>query len=406
MRGADTIGSSHFFACLVSVTVFSRARKNPAAADGLPFCRWLHLLTTRARGAACSARATMAPPGFPRMQACSSAARSRSRSTRPTPTICSTPPTHGLLRSKNGGRDWVAEAPQLFHGPTLAVAFAADGKGAWAATPAACSSRPTRRPGASSDVPDAAMPAARWRRADARPCLSARRARRVCQRGWRAQLRARRAAGSARRRWARAGRGVRTDRQALFAVLEGASGPATTTARSWRTARCRACPPGRCRRSLPIVSSPVACGPLRATRCTSATTWAPAGALGASRSARALSRSTTWPRPRTARASCWPLTRACCAAPTAARPGLWSRARCRCTWKPGRWSPTRTTRRRCTPASRSCPTRKLRRRAEQGANLLSQLDPISVAGAGAFLLLLLIGGGLGARKLAHAYRDT
>ena len=38
------------------------------------------------------------------------------------------------------------------------------------------------------------------------------------------------------------------------------------------------------------------------------------------------------------------------------------------------------------------PYAELRRRAEQGANLLSRLDPISMAGAGAFLLLLLIGG--------------
>jgi hypothetical protein len=52
------------------------------------------------------------------------------------------------------------------------------------------------------------------------------------------------------------------------------------------------------------------------------------------------------------------------------------------------------------------PYPELRRRAEQGSNLLSQLDPVSVAGAAAFLLLLLIGGALGARRLAHAYHDA
>ncbi|MEO7850723.1 MAG: hypothetical protein ABIR94_00525, partial [Rubrivivax sp.] len=52
------------------------------------------------------------------------------------------------------------------------------------------------------------------------------------------------------------------------------------------------------------------------------------------------------------------------------------------------------------------PYAELRRRAEQGSNLLSQLDLISVAGAGAFMLLLLIGGWFGARKLAHVYRDA
>jgi photosystem II stability/assembly factor-like uncharacterized protein len=52
------------------------------------------------------------------------------------------------------------------------------------------------------------------------------------------------------------------------------------------------------------------------------------------------------------------------------------------------------------------PYAELRRRAEQGTNLLSRLDPISVAGAVAFLLLLLIGGWFGARALARAYREA
>jgi hypothetical protein len=52
------------------------------------------------------------------------------------------------------------------------------------------------------------------------------------------------------------------------------------------------------------------------------------------------------------------------------------------------------------------PYEELRRRAEQGTNLLSQVDPVSLAGGGAFLLLLLIGGWLAARKLARAYRNA
>ena len=52
------------------------------------------------------------------------------------------------------------------------------------------------------------------------------------------------------------------------------------------------------------------------------------------------------------------------------------------------------------------PYAELWRRAEQGTNLLSQLDPVSVFGALALLLLLLIGGWLAARRLAHAYRDV
>ncbi|MCW5626452.1 MAG: hypothetical protein KIT73_17185 [Burkholderiales bacterium] len=41
-----------------------------------------------------------------------------------------------LLRSRNGGRDWIHEAPDRFVGPTLAVAFDADGHGAVAASSA------------------------------------------------------------------------------------------------------------------------------------------------------------------------------------------------------------------------------------------------------------------------------
>ena len=41
-----------------------------------------------------------------------------------------------LLSSRNGGRDWVQEAPSVFFGPTLAVAFDPSGKVALAATAA------------------------------------------------------------------------------------------------------------------------------------------------------------------------------------------------------------------------------------------------------------------------------
>jgi hypothetical protein len=42
------------------------------------------------------------------------------------------------------------------------------------------------------------------------------------------------------------------------------------------------------------------------------------------------------------------------------------------------------------------------RRAEQGSNLLSQIDPISLAGGAAFLCLLVVGGVLVVRSLARA----
>ena len=38
----------------------------------------------------------------------------------------------GLLRSRNGGRDWVPEAPDLLAGPAFAVAFSIDGQEALA----------------------------------------------------------------------------------------------------------------------------------------------------------------------------------------------------------------------------------------------------------------------------------
>lgn len=49
------------------------------------------------------------------------------------------------------------------------------------------------------------------------------------------------------------------------------------------------------------------------------------------------------------------------------------------------------------------PYAEIYRRAEQGNNLLTQVDPISLIGGLAFLLLLLIGGVLLARRLARAY---
>lgn len=49
------------------------------------------------------------------------------------------------------------------------------------------------------------------------------------------------------------------------------------------------------------------------------------------------------------------------------------------------------------------PYAEIFRRAEQGNNLLSQIDPISLAGGLAFLLLLVIGGVWFARKLARRY---
>lgn len=65
-----------------------------------------------------------------------------------------------LLRTRNGGRDWVQEAPEVFVGPTLAVAFDRDGNRAWAATPAGIYRAEAGR-WSKSRAPDFATPA-RW----------------------------------------------------------------------------------------------------------------------------------------------------------------------------------------------------------------------------------------------------
>jgi hypothetical protein len=63
-----------------------------------------------------------------------------------------------LFASHNAGRDWAPQAPQLFNGPTLAVAFSADGKQAWAATPAGVFVADEASEWRRSDVPAAAIP--------------------------------------------------------------------------------------------------------------------------------------------------------------------------------------------------------------------------------------------------------
>jgi photosystem II stability/assembly factor-like uncharacterized protein len=66
-----------------------------------------------------------------------------------------------LLRSDNGGRDWKPEAPGVFFGPTLAVAFLRDGKTALAANAAAVYRTSDGTSWTPSKVPRAAVPARR-----------------------------------------------------------------------------------------------------------------------------------------------------------------------------------------------------------------------------------------------------
>ncbi|HZP85559.1 MAG TPA: hypothetical protein VFB54_01985 [Burkholderiales bacterium] len=66
-----------------------------------------------------------------------------------------------LLRSRNGGRDWVQEAPAQFYGPTLAVAFLADGKGAIAANAAGVFRSEDGTSWQPAAIPDIALPVRR-----------------------------------------------------------------------------------------------------------------------------------------------------------------------------------------------------------------------------------------------------
>ena len=55
----------------------------------------------------------------------------------------------------------------------------------------------------------------------------------------------------------------------------------------------------------------------------------------------------------------------------------------------------------CTPCTPCCRIRKSGASALEGSNLLARADPVSLAGAGAFVLLLVIGGALLVRWLAR-----
>ncbi len=132
MRGADTIGSSHFFACLVSVTLFSRAARNfillaaflPVAAFAHDPSAWGGLFRSRDNGATWFP----ADAGLFIGGALSLAVNPKDANH-----LLYGTDTR-LLRSKNGGRDWVQEPGAQFDGSAYAVRFDDDGKGAIAST--------------------------------------------------------------------------------------------------------------------------------------------------------------------------------------------------------------------------------------------------------------------------------
>ncbi|HYI04595.1 MAG TPA: hypothetical protein VD858_06880 [Reyranella sp.] len=309
-----------------------------------------------------------------------------------------------LLRSRNAGRDWVIEAPLQFHGPTLAVAFAADGERAWAATPAGVltfGDAAWHR----SDVPEDAIPG--------RALAVGMRPGRVYLLGAAGLY----ASSDHGRTFDRIGRRDLPDaagsallmmpgpEEALFAVFDGRVWASFDEGGSWAP-RDVGRPPGRIET---IASDPDAAGRLWAASSSRlyvsddlGVTWhMRGGPIGeGDLTIRGMA-----------------ATQAGSLIVLATHKGLLRSHDGGYTWNQVEGAlPVHL---EAGPLLRDphdaqtiysgfslVPYAELRRRAEQGANLLSRLDPVSVAGAAAFMLLLLIGGWWAARSLAHAYRDV
>ena len=314
-----------------------------------------------------------------------------------------------LLRSRNGGRNWVPEAPQLFNGPTLALAFAGDGKGAWAATPAGVFVTADESTWNKCDLPDAALPG--------RALVTGLQPGRIYLLGARGIY----ASSDDGRKFVRVGQADLPDvaghalvlvpapaglgAETLFAVFEGRVWVSADSGKSWAP-RDAGLPRGQVET-------------LAADREQHHRLWAATGNqvhvsddLGATWH--------SWGRPigegvfairglATAQKGTLIVL--------ATHRGLLRSTDGGNTWaqvegalpvhlEAGLLLPDPFDAQTIYAGFSLVPYPELRRRAEQGSNLLSQLDPVSASGAGAFLLLLLIGGWLGARALAHAYRDA
>ncbi|MEQ1806841.1 MAG: hypothetical protein ABL900_15800 [Burkholderiaceae bacterium] len=309
-----------------------------------------------------------------------------------------------LLVSHNAGRDWVAQAPQLFNGPTLAVTFSNDGRRAWAATPAGVFVADEAAHWTMSEVPAAAIPGHALT-----PGLATGRAYLLGARG----LYASSDDGS---KFARIGQDdlpdvagsallvLRVPNETLFAVFAGRVWVSTDGGGKWRPSDA----------GLPQDQVQT----LAADRDQRNRLWAASGNqvhvsddLGAS-----------WRR--------WGLPigagtftiHGLAAVQSGAgivittHKGLLRSTDAGATWaqvegalplhlEAGPVVADPHDSQTLYAGFSLVPYAELRRRAAQGSNLLSQLDPVSVAGAGAFLLLLLIGGGWAARRLAYSSRN-
>jgi photosystem II stability/assembly factor-like uncharacterized protein len=310
-----------------------------------------------------------------------------------------------LLRSRNAGRDWLPEAPQLFNGPTLAVAFAPDGQAAWAATPAGVFFTTGDSAWGKSNLPAAAIPA--------RVLVPGSLPGRVYLLGARGVY----VSADHGRNFVRVGQDelpdtagralllASTEPETLVAVFDGRLWAGTDGGKAWAP-RDAGLPLGRVetvaadreQRGLWWAASS---RQVHVSDDMGATWQARGGPIGeADLSIRGMA---------TARAGALIVL--------TTHKGLLRSADGGSTW--AQVEGTLPVHLEAGPLVRDphdaqtmyagfalVPFSELRRRAEQGSNLLSQLDPVSVAGAGAFLLLLLIGGGLGARRLARVHREA
>jgi hypothetical protein len=309
-----------------------------------------------------------------------------------------------LLRSHNAGRDWVVEAPQLFNGPTTAVAFAADGKGAWAATPAGVFVARDETSWSKSDVPDTAIPGRALTRG-VQPD-------RLYLQGAHGMY----ASSDHGRKFVRVGQQdlpdaagrallvVSAETETVFAVFDGRIRVSIDGGKSWQH-RDAGLPQGQVEMLAADRDQP------RRLWAASSNQMHVSDDLGASWR--------TWGKPIGAgnfTVQGIATAQAGAVIVLTTQKGLLRSTDSGSTWMQVEGAlPVHL---EAGPLARDpydsltlyagfslVPYAELWRRAEQGTNLLSQLDPVSVAGAVAFLLLLVIGGWLVARRLARAYRD-
>jgi hypothetical protein len=309
-----------------------------------------------------------------------------------------------LLRSRNAGRDWETEAPQIFRGPTLAVAFASDGKSAWAATPAGVfvADESTWR---NSAAPDAAIPG--------RALAPGLQPDRVYLQGARGFY----TSSDRGRTFTRVGQEdlpdvagralvvVAAETERIFAVFDGRIWASADGGKSWEH-RDAGLPRGKVET-------------LAADRDERARLWAAtSNQIHVSDNLGGSWRE--WGKPigeGSFSVKALATAHAGAVVVLTTHKGLLRSEDSGSTWV--QLEGALPVHLEAGPLVRDphdsltlyagfslVPYAELWRRAEQGTNLLSQLDPVSVAGAAAFLLLLLIGGWLGARRLARAYRDV